>query len=211
MAIIPHKHCTKCGTLKPLTDFHQDRRKPDGYTPACKDCRNAHRKVIYEASDYDRNRRKVAYWANPERDRSAVKAYRAAHLESVRAKGRAWYHANRERAKQTHKLWARQHRAQRRNALRSYVARRRGNGGKFSPNEWEALKRRYDFTCLCCGRKEPEITLAADHIVPVSKGGHSYIDNIQPLCGPCNSAKRDKIIDYRPDKGRRIYRQQRMF
>jgi 5-methylcytosine-specific restriction endonuclease McrA len=35
-------------------------------------------------------------------------------------------------------------------------------------------------------------------VVPVSAGGANTIDNIQPLCGPCNSAKHTQTIDYRP-------------
>jgi 5-methylcytosine-specific restriction endonuclease McrA len=47
---------------------------------------------------------------------------------------------------------------------------------------------------LCCDKKRK---LTADHIVPVSKGGTSNISNIQPLCGPCNSSKGAKTVDYR--------------
>ena len=35
-------------------------------------------------------------------------------------------------------------------------------------------------------------------MVPVSKGGRKWWQNQQPLCYPCNSAKGDKVIDYRP-------------
>lgn len=33
-----------------------------------------------------------------------------------------------------------------------------------------------------------------DHVVPLSKGGTNYIDNIVPACVSCNSSKRDKFL-----------------
>jgi 5-methylcytosine-specific restriction endonuclease McrA len=77
-------------------------------------------------------------------------------------------------------------------------ARERNNGGSFNAEEWAALKAQYNYTCLRCGKREPEITLTPDHVIPVSKGGSSDISNIQPLCGSCNSSKGDKTTDYRP-------------
>ena len=77
------------------------------------------------------------------------------------------------------------------NARRS---RKTQAGGHFTTEQWADLCRAAGFRCLCCRKKK---SLEADHVVPVSKGGTSWIENIQPLCGACNKRKRAKIIDYR--------------
>ena len=60
----------------------------------------------------------------------------------------------------------------------------------------EAIKKRDNFTCCCCGNsiyKEPNLLLEIDHIVPVSKGGCTVEENLQTLCWKCNRAKSNKI------------------
>ena len=68
------------------------------------------------------------------------------------------------------------------------------NGGSHTLQEWNDLKRKYNYTCPMCGRKEPEIRLTQDHKIPLSKGGSNDIGNIQPLCKRCNSVKNAKLL-----------------
>lgn len=45
------------------------------------------------------------------------------------------------------------------------------------------------------GYKEAKLCkITIDHIYPKSKGGSNTIDNYQPMCGPCNGRKSDKIV-----------------
>ncbi len=57
------------------------------------------------------------------------------------------------------------------------------------------LTLRDGYRCCNCGCRR---RLNIDHIRPVSKGGKTELDNLQLLCRPCNEAKGDQIIDYRP-------------
>ena len=43
--------------------------------------------------------------------------------------------------------------------------------------------------CLHCGARE---RLVPDHVVPLIRGGSNELTNLQTLCVPCNSRKRDK-------------------
>ncbi len=70
--------------------------------------------------------------------------------------------------------------------------------GNISQAEWASIKELYGNACLSCGKTESEITLTMDHVIPLSIGGSNGKENIQPLCGSCNSKKRTKHIDYRP-------------
>lgn len=71
-------------------------------------------------------------------------------------------------------------------------ARRRGAIGCFTKSEWEILKEKQEFRCNICGLQEPEIKLTADHIIAIFNGGSNFIENIQALCGVCNSKKGTK-------------------
>lgn len=58
---------------------------------------------------------------------------------------------------------------------------------------YDVLKRD-GFKCQICGSAVSDgVKLHVDHILPVSKGGKTTMDNLRTLCDRCNIGKRDKI------------------
>lgn len=77
-----------------------------------------------------------------------------------------------------------------RDTKRNCKLKRRGAQGSHTENEWQDLLAKHDHKCISCGDNKD---LTRDHIIPISKGGTNFIENIQPLCRSCNSRKSNKI------------------
>lgn len=58
--------------------------------------------------------------------------------------------------------------------------------------EWFEIIEKQGKKCNICRIGFDKVKPTQDHIIPVSKGGHYTKENIQALCGSCNSRKRDR-------------------
>lgn len=56
-------------------------------------------------------------------------------------------------------------------------------------NQRHTIFDRDGYACVTCGATE---RLSIDHIIPIAKDGSDDPDNLQTLCVPCNSRKRDR-------------------
>ena len=143
----------------------------------------AHRDVL---------RKKLQAWRklNPEKDIKYGHDWRKSHPEQVRLRCKAWNMANP---------------LKNREYVNNRRARKLGNGGRFSTQQFIDLCELYGNICLCCRRTEADLKIAGlrivpDHVMPLAKGGLNDISNIQPLChgkGGCNNRKHVKHVDYR--------------
>lgn len=170
------KKCSKCGVEKPLDCFSNDKSKKAGKRFACRGC-----EALVNARRY-----KERYKSDPEFRARVIKRAQLQQQtkpELHRENARRWYHADIERG-----------RAKSRRGQQNYRKRKQNGEGTYTNQEWEQVCEDAENRCLACGQ---EVSLTADHIVPLSKGGSNYITNIQPLCLSCNSKKHDKTIDYR--------------
>lgn len=69
-------------------------------------------------------------------------------------------------------------------------AKEKNSKGSHTLEDWNKLKDSYGNVCAFCKSDEK---LTKDHIIPISKNGTDFIENIQPLCKSCNSKKHNKI------------------
>lgn len=183
---VPGKVCTGCHRSLPITTFSKHSGIKSGLQPKCKDCvRRQHR--AWYLKNRQRKLEQNKAWDEANREQRAL----ISHQSYVRNRELNFARV-RQRREDTPEIRA--------VYLANGKAKAAGVPGRLMVEEWIELKRRYCYTCLACGRSEPEIKLTMDHVIPLSKGGPNTIDNIQPLCVSCNCIKHRKHIDYRPEK-----------
>ncbi len=156
-----------------------------------------------------------SYAANPEKTRAQNKRWRAANTEKWMARSAKWRAENADIARAATVRWRAEnvdrvavydatHSAKRRTLL--------NDAGSFTAGEWRRLLQDTGHRCLCCGIAQADAIyrypikgeplrgrLTKDHVLPLTKGGTNAVENIQPLCLPCNQRKQNKYIDYRSD------------
>lgn len=185
--VVTEQECIGCGRVLSAKQFHIKNTRTGRRHARCKDCRVAE---------------KAAYTnANRQAIKARDAAYREARRDEPTERQRAWREAHPERAAQI----ARKSKAVHKDTVNAATHRRRarikGNGGTWTAAEWAAIKAQQDYRCLMCGRREPDIALTVDHIVPVSRGGRNVAANLQGLCKSCNSKKHRRVLDLRGEKG----------
>lgn len=205
--------CRVCKREKLPEDFYAHSESVGGRMHICKECfrlnsrkwRLAHREeLIKKRASEDKEKKREYFKQYEEKNKERLLSYRKEywtvhreeHLKSMR-----------EYAKQHpegHYLSCARYNRKHRLVVNMKALVRYKLGKQIDDSEWESLKKKYKNTCLCCGRKEPEIKLQRDHIVPVSRNGKGDVGNIQPLCGECNKLKSSNIMDYRPSFYREV-------
>lgn len=169
------KRCAMCEEVKEISDFYRYKLSQDGRQRYCKTCDKS-----YKQSEKGKNNKRKH--ERSEGGKLSTRKYQQSE------KGRAV----RRRYKQSDKG--------KRALQKAQITRRTRKvqtGGTYTTDEWYNLCEFYDFRCLKCNKWFPFGKLTVDHVKPVSKGGTSFIRNLQPLCKKCNSSKKDKEIDYR--------------
>jgi len=137
------------------------------------------------------------YQEHKEQQRQYNLEYRRGHKKEATANKLKYYRENREEVRARLKRW----REKNPGKSQEYFHRRRAlemdAEGSYTAEEWLAILDKYGHKCLACGITE---NISVDHVIPLRKGGSNYPHNLQPLCVSCNSSKKNRYIEYRPDK-----------
>ena len=132
-----------------------------------------------------RQRCRSYYYKNREAQLERLRQWRTNNPEKFKACQRAWRKANPEKT-------------QARNAAQR--ARKKNAAGSINATEMALHRAKYGKACAGC-RKKGRTTI--DHIVSLAKGGAHILSNIQFLCSPCNSSKKDRDpLDFARRSGR---------
>jgi len=187
------KTCSKCKKTLSLYFFDIQLSVKDLHQRWCKSCCKEYRK---QNKDKERIRQRKCYWKNHKIRLNQNNLSYWKNREKYRKQRAIYSLENKELLNEKWRKWAKNNKDYLKTAKACRKALINKNGGFFTKEEWIFLKKKYDNKCLACGR---EAELTPDHIIPLAKGGTSFIHNIQPLCRSCNCSKRAEIIDYREE------------
>lgn len=220
----PSKACTRCESVKPLTEFYRCAKAADGRTWECGECARAQRRRHGQANRAAETASRLKWReANRDKDAASMRSWRAANAERVRESTRRWEIENRDRLAAAKRAW---YEANREDVLarhRSNVDGRRASGGRYREAHRDVLaerqrQRRVDNL----GLKVQDVDLAAlwtgvcgicrdildldlawpdprsksvDHLVPLARGGTHEQSNLQWAHLSCNVRKGARMPD----------------
>jgi 5-methylcytosine-specific restriction endonuclease McrA len=169
------KECCRCHEVKTLERYQKNPRAADGLSYHCNDCRNAARRATASENGEQTRARERAYYAKNHARIKATPHYSSEDRRSKsRARAAAWRRANPQ-------------------AVADQIGRRRARkvgAGVFVITDRD-LQRIYSSPCFICGRSD---SVAADHIIPIARGGRHSIGNLMPLCPSHNSQKATRLL-----------------
>lgn len=171
---------------------------------------------------YEANRdaaiEKVRQWgiANRERKRKNQRAYDARNRERNRVKRRAYHAANagreaeysrnyyiknKERLADRQRVYLANNPEKARQRVSVRRARRLQAEGTHTPADIQAQYERQKGRCHWCNVKVGN-TYDVDHLIPLSRGGTDWPENLVISCPPCNRSRGDKLPHEWPQGGK---------
>ena len=194
------KKCKKCGEVKPLNEFHKEKRSKDGHNTKCKRCRSKQRKQHYED--------------NKDKVKEQQAKYRKTHKEEILKKQKEYRDNTKEQAKQYYKNnkgWilerTKQYYKNNKNKIQKQMKQYyKNNKEQFKINnqkrrtiekalehtltkeQWTETLEHFNYSGALTGSDDIHL----EHFIPLSSGhGGTCIENCYPMNSTLNLSKND--------------------
>lgn len=192
---LTEKRCPKCGITKQVADYHKNAARHDGLAAYCKPCKKANRSDYRRQNpDLYREKRRLDYLKNKDREQAANSAWAKANREQVNQYSKLWRAKNPEKASLAYKTYAQ------RNPEKVAAKRFRREGrmahpiSKINP---EGMKAPYRLASLMT-RLTGE-AFHVDHIVPlngINVSGLHCASNLVPMPSESNLLKGNSFDEH---------------
>lgn len=217
------KICAKCHVEKSTDEFYK-RGDSEKFRSRCKPCC-----IVDRSTGSERHAARSSAWraANYERSKAACRSYYAKNIHERRAysramnattEGKAKSRAINQRLAPRRKMQARGKKRDRSSYLSEYAkanpdkwrayhnkrrAAKRAASGTHTAADIQDIRKMQRDRCANSGcRVELHGAGAIDHIQALAKDGSNDRRNLQLLCKPCNSKKRDRdALEFMRDQG----------
>lgn len=170
------KKCTKCKQWQPFSNFHKDNSRFDKLKAKCISC------------DYIPKTNRIG-----KRERDMKKE---ANLKWCRGcqKWLPMSEVPRDICKEHAKIEYRKHYQNSERMRRGIISRNNSRKRGIDPISADTqiyLLEKFENKCAYCNENKAD---TFDHIIPISKGGKTELDNIVPACRFCNSSKNNQDV-----------------
>lgn len=181
--------CTECATEKPITEFYRSKHRVSGVRSACKSCSDRRKSVWYEQTMEERRKVEREY---RKKNRARIKGYSKVYHQKNSVARAEYARRWKERRPTYWSEWGRSNRWKARLCRQKRRAYEKAAPGKFTMLDIADLLILQRGRCAYCCAELTE-TFQIDHIIPISKGGTNYPDNLACACRSCNRLKRDRL------------------
>lgn len=177
----PTKVCTKCGETKSVDAFYKDKRARDGLYSSCRACSDARHRAYYEE--------------NFERVREYHKKWYKENFEKAREYKRKRYEENPEPTRERTRNWGKQNPDKAREGYRRRRARKAQAEGTHTVADMRRQYKVQKGLCWWCLQPVKWEDRHDDHLIPLSKNGTNWPNNMVVSCAHCNCSKSAMMPD----------------
>lgn len=171
------KVCSECGKELSIDNFNKRKDTKNGLRANCRECQSQYNKQW----TLDNKEHKAEYHEKWYKDNKAAVTKKNKQWRQ----GPAW-RRNKAVAAESNKKYRQEHLEERRVCTHRRKARQRLLPSTLTIQQWESIKEHFNNLCAYCGENKK---LTIEHFVPVSKMGELTVNNVLPVCSPCNNSK----------------------